>query len=159
MRRALRLPVVVKRTKQEQEDLLFGHWKHHGVVTNLSLFHRSLQSVIEHHNKRGNAENFIREEKYGYDLKHFPCLEIKPNHAYGLLAMVAHNLLRWASIHDNPRRPKFAKGFRRQFINIQGKVVSHGRMLRLKVSEYYFKEVNRLREVLGLKLYPPIPTG
>ena len=155
----LRIAVVVKRTKQEQGDLINGHWKYYGVVTNMSLYSKSAQNIIEHHNKRGNVENFIREEKYGYDLKHFPCLELKANRAFGALAMVAHNLLRWASIHDRPHRPKFAKGFRRQFINIPGKMVSHGRTLTLKVSEYYFQEVNRLREALGLKLYPSIPTG
>lgn len=155
----LRIAVVVKRTKQEQGDLINGHWKHYGVVSNMSLHSRSAQEILEHHNKRGNVENFIREEKYGYDLKHFPCLELKANHAFGAIAMVAHNLLRWAAIHTNPHRPKFAKGFRRQFINIPGKMVSHGRMLTLKVSDYYFQEVNRLREALGLKLYPPIPTG
>lgn len=155
----LRIAVVVKRTKQDQGDLIHGHWKYYGVVTNMSLFSNSAQYIIEHHNKRGNAENFIREEKYGYDLKHFPCLELKANHAYGALAMVAHNLLRWVSIHDRPHRPRFSKALRRQFVNIPGKMVSHGRMLRLKVSEYYFKEVNRLREALGLKLYSPIPTG
>ncbi len=154
----LRIAVVIKRTRQEQGDLINGHWKYYGVVTNMSLYTRSAQQILEHHNQRGNVENFIREEKYGYDLKHFPCLELKANHAFGGLAMVAHNLLRWASIHDRPHRPKFAKGFRRQFINIPGKMVSHGRMLTLKVSEYYFQEVNRLREALGLTLYSSIPT-
>ena len=130
-----------------------GHWKYYGVVTNMSLHSRSAQQILEHHNQRGNVENFIREEKYGYDLKHFPCLELKANHAFGGLAMVAHNLLRWASIHDRPHRPKFAKGFRRQFINIPGKMVSHGRMLTLKVSDYYFQEVNRLREARFQQLH------
>ena len=119
----------------------------------------TLQEVIKHHNKRGNAENFIREEKYGYDLKHFPCLELKANHAYGLLAMVAHNILRWAAIHENPSRPRFAKGFRNKFIFIPGKVVSHARMLVLKIPYYFYEEVNRLRQALELKLYPPLPTA
>jgi hypothetical protein len=58
----LRLPVVVKRTKTGEPTLFFGEWKYYGVVTNLPLIDWSLQDVIEHHNKRGNAENFIREE-------------------------------------------------------------------------------------------------
>ncbi len=156
---SLRLPVVVKRTPAEQTSLLFGEWKYYGVVTNLSLMDWTLQEVIEHHNKRGNAENFIREEKYGYDLKHFPCLELKANHAYGLLAMVAHNILRWASIHENPSRPRFAKGFRNKFIFIPGKIVSHARMLVLKIPDYFYEEVNRLRQALELKLYSPLPTA
>lgn len=144
----LMFPVVVKRTKQEQADLFHGAWKYYGVVTNFDLTRQSYQSVIEFHNKRGNAENFIREEKYGYDLKHFPCLKMKANHAFGFIAMVAHNLLRWAAIHDSPSRPKFAKGFRRKFIEIPGKMVSHGRTLTLKISEHFLKEVERLRMAL-----------
>lgn len=168
----LRFPIVVKRMKKEQADFIHGIYKYYGVVTNMDLTRTSYQDVLEFHNKRGNAENFIREEKYGYDLKHFPCQKLKANHAFGLLAMVAHNLLRWAAIHDQPHRPKFSKKFRRMFIDIPGKMVSHGRTLTLKISEHYLKEVNRLREALGLKLYvcktkvmnssfldSPIPTG
>lgn len=116
----LRIPIVVKRRhlrKDEQATLLGGEWKYYGVATNLSLYDWTLQEVIEHHNKRGNAENFIREEKYGYDLKHFPCLELKANRAYGLIAMAAHNILRWTAIHENPGRPRFSKGLRRKFIH------------------------------------------
>lgn len=155
----LRLPVVVKRTRTtDQLSLIDGEWKYYGVVTNISLLDWSLQEVIEHHNKRGNAENFIREEKYGYDLKHFPCLELKANHAYGLIAMVAHNLLRWAAIHENPSRPRFSKGIRRKLIYIPGKIVSHARMLVMRVSQTAFEEVNRLRLALELKPYSsPIP--
>lgn len=157
----LRIPVVVKRqVRSEQLSLLEGHYKYYGVITNLPLIDRTLQSVIEFHNKRGNAENFIREEKYGYDLKHFPCLKMNANHAYGLLAMVAHNLLRWAAIHDSPSRPKFAKGFRNKFIGVPGKMVSHARTLVLKVSFEFYQEVQRLREALELKPFKsPIPVA
>lgn len=157
---SLRLPVVVKRTKATgQLELGAGEWDYYGVVTNLPLIDWSLQKVIEHHNKRGNAENFIKEGKYGYDLKHFPCRELLANEAFGMFAMVAHNLLRWAAIHDDPRRPKFAKRFREKFINIPGKIVSHARLLAMRIPQYFIEEVNRLREALGLKLYPPISTA
>lgn len=168
----LRFQIAVKRMKKEQADFIHGIYKYYGVVTNMDLFKLTPQDVIEFHNKRGNAENFIREEKYGYDLKHFPCQKLKANHAFGSLAMVAHNLLRWAAIHDQPHRPKFSKKMRRMFIDIPGKIVSHGRTITLKISAQALKEVNRLREALGLKLYvakakvmnlsfinPPIPTG
>jgi hypothetical protein len=159
----LRLPVVVKRQKygvEEQMRLGQGIFKYYGVVTSLPLVSWSAQAVIEHHNKRGNAENFIREEKYGYDLKHFPCLELKANHAFGLLALAAHNVLRWVSIHDNPSRPRFAKGLRRLFIEIPAIVVSHARLLALRVSEVALLEVNRIREALELQPYSsPVSTG
>jgi Transposase DDE domain group 1 len=165
----LRIPVVVKRTKlkKDEQTSLFsggGEWKHYGVVTNHSLYDWTFQEVIEHHNKRGNAENFIREEEYGYDLKHFPCLELKANHAYGLIAMAAHNILRWTAIHENPGRPRFSKGLRNKFIFVPGIMVSHARLLVLRVSERVYEEVNRIREALELRPYgakalTPIPTG
>ncbi len=158
----LRLPIVVKRQKydiEEQLQLGLDEYKYYGVVTNLDLFCWSLQEVMEHHNQRGNAENFIREEKYGYDLKHFPCLELKANHAFGLLALAAHNILRWVSIHDNPSRPRFAKGIRRKFIEIPAVIVSHARYLVLRVSEAALQEVNRIRMALELMPCTPLSTA
>jgi hypothetical protein len=162
---SLRLSVVVKRTRiMGQLSLLDGDWKYYGIVTNLGSYQNhkknfTLQEIVEHHNKRGNAENFIREEKYGFDLKHFPCLELRANHAFGLLAMVAHNILRWVAINDNPSRPRFAKGLRRKFIHIPGKIVSHARNLVLKMSAKALGEVNRLRQALELKPCSPTPAA
>lgn len=159
---SLRLAVVVKRQRYaEEEQMVLGgsEFKYYGIVTNHPLLEWRPQEVLEHHNKRGDAENFIREEKYGYDLKHFPCLELKANHAFGLIAMAAHNLLRWVAIHDNPSRPRFSKGLRRTFVHIPAIVVSHARLLCLRVSEAAYREVNRIREALELKPYPPISTA
>lgn len=110
----------------------------------------SPQEVFEHHQKRGNAENFIREEKYGYDLKHFPCLSLQANHAYGVLAMVAHNILRWVAIMTRPDKPHFSKKLRKRFVFIPGKIVYHARQTFLKIMEYHYKGVMALRERLGL---------
>lgn len=153
---SLRLQVVVKRevVDDEQRDLFDDVYKYYGVVTNMSLFKKTRQSIMEHHQKRGNAENFIREEKYGYDLKHFPCQKIDANRAFGLIAMVAHNLLRWMSLIDDPKKTKFAKKFRRKFIKIPGKLVSHARKLVLRVPVQFLKEVQRIRLALQLEPCP-----
>lgn len=151
----IRIPVVVKRTWKEPEQLgmlmLPGEWKHYGVVTNFDLFHHDLQAILQFHAKRGNAENFIREEKYGYDLKHFPCLEMKPNHAFGQLAMVAHNLLRWIAVTQKPDKPHFAKKIRRRFVYIPGKIVHHARQVFLKIPTRFYEEVIWIREALRYK--------
>lgn len=142
----LRFPIVVKRERLEQATLEGGIFKYYGVVTNHNLFTQSLQNVMEHYNKRGNVENFIREEKYGYDLKHFPCQSLQANHAFGLIAMVANNLLRWMALIDKPVQTLYAKKFRRKFISIPGHLVQHARRLVLKIPQHYLKEVNRLKE-------------
>jgi len=111
----------------------------------------SLQEVMEFHHKRANSENFIREEKYNYDLKHFPCLRLNSNRAYGLLAMVAHNLLRWVSIMMKPEKPHYSKKLRKRFVFHAGKVVHHARQVFLKITEKGYEEVQSLREVWGFE--------
>ena len=107
--------------------------------------------MIEFHNERGKCENFIREEKYGFDLKHFPCLSLDANRGFGYLGLVAHNLLRWSALAVSPVRPSFAKGLRRNFVRIPGMLVDHAKQIYLRVSANALKEVNRLREALELK--------
>ena len=111
----------------------------------------SLQEVMEFHHKRSNSENFIREEKYNYDLKHFPCLRLNSNKAYGLLAMVSHNLLRWVSIMMKPEKPHFSKKLRKRFVFHAGKVVHHAGQVFLKITEKGYEEVKYLRETWGFE--------
>ncbi len=147
---SLLFPVVVKRTWDVKEN----KWRHYGVVTNLSLMTWSLQGIIEFHNKRGNSENFIREEKYGYKLKHFPCQKLMANHAYLLLAMVAHNILRWVAVIQRPHKPHFSKKLRRRFLFIAGRVVSHARQLVFKISKRAYEEVQKLKKAWRSKPCP-----
>ncbi len=94
-------------------------------------------------------ENFIREDKNAYDLKHFPCLKLKANHAYAMLAMVAHNLLRWVALVMKPDKPQFAKKLRKRFVFAAGKVIKHAGALYLKIVRHASKEVMKLREAWG----------
>jgi hypothetical protein len=155
----LRISVVVKRTWKEPEQLgmieLPGEWQYYAVITNFNLFYNSLQSVMVFHQKRGNAENFIREEKFGYDLKHFPCQSLQANQAFCQLAMVAHNILRWVALVQKPDKPHFSKKIRRRFVYIPGRVIQHARQLILKVPVRYYQEVQMLKS--GLRFNPSSP--
>lgn len=146
----LRFTVVVKRTWVEHaEDGLFkgqGYWEYYAVLTNISLFKFTPQSILEHHQARGNSENFIREAKYGYDLKHFPCKKMMANHAYGLLGLVAHNFYRAMSLVDDPKRPSFSKRLRRKLVFIPGKLINHARQLVMRIPTRFMQEVQRFRE-------------
>lgn len=110
----------------------------------------SIQEIFEFHQVRGNAENFIKEEKYGYDLKHFPCLKLQANHAYGLLAMVAHNILRWVALMTRPEKPHFSKKLRKHFVFIPAKIVYHARQYTIKMMQCHHEGVQWLRERMGL---------
>jgi hypothetical protein len=151
---ALRFTVCVVRTKSQDLSLMNeigGIWEYYAVMTNFNLFQTSDQKVIEFHRKRGNSENFIREEKYNFDLKHFPCLKLSANHAYGLIAMVAHNFLRTIAVIDRPDKPHFAKKLRRKFLFIPGRLVKHARNLTMKIPVRFQREVERLIQAWQLK--------
>lgn len=158
----LKFPIVVKRTWKGYEGLFAqsadGFWDHYAVATNLSLMTHTLQQIVEHHNKRGNAENFIKEEKYGFDLLHFPCLSLTANYAFGLLAQIAHNVLRWVALVQKPDKPHFSKKLRRRFIYIPGKVVSHARQLFLKIPTRFYKEVARYKQAWRFEPCPALDT-
>jgi hypothetical protein len=163
----IRIPVIAKRTwkdaSQQVEEkngqpILIpvpAHWEYYAIITNFNLFYNSLQSVMEFYQKRGNCERFIREEKYGFDLKHFPCQELQANQAFAQLAMVAHNILRWVAIIEKPDKPHFSKKIRRRHIYIPGKIVKHARQLILKVPVRFHEGVTRLK--LGLRFNPEQP--
>jgi hypothetical protein len=153
---SLRIPVIVKRTWKEPEQLgmitMPGEWQYYAVITNFNLLHNTLQSVMEFYLKRGNAENFIREEKYGFDLLHMPCLAMNANYGFLQLAMVAHNILRWVALVQKPDKPHFSKKIRRRFIYIPGKIIKHSRQIFLKIPVRFYEEVTRLKR--GLRWNP-----
>jgi hypothetical protein len=141
----LRFYVVVKRTWVKDKKTGKEGWKHYGIVTNWNLFKNKLQTVVEFHNKRGNAENFIKEQKWAYDLLHFPMQKLHANHAYGLLAMVAHNLLRTIALLDNRNHPLFAKKLRRKYIHIPGKLIRTSGRRWIRIPEFYRKGVEQMQ--------------
>ncbi|HAR42073.1 MAG TPA: IS1380 family transposase [Bdellovibrionales bacterium] len=159
---SLRFSVVVVRTKSQDLPLLNqmgGVWEYYAVMTNFNLFKKTDQEVIEHHRKRGNSENFIREEKYNYDMKHFPCQKLSANHAYGQLGLVAHNFLRTIAVLDRPDKPHFAKKLRRKFIFIPGRLIKHARTLTMKIPLRFREAVTRLIEAWQYKPEPAIGFG
>lgn len=137
-------PVIIKRTWSYIQKEGRWDWTYYAIVTNWDLFYHSMQEVMEHYQLRGNSENFIREEKYGWDLKHFPCKKLTANHAYGLLALLTHNFLRTVALLDNPQHPHYSKKIRRKFVFIPGKLTRHARQWVMKIPEYFWKEVQRL---------------
>lgn len=141
----LRFYIVIKRTWKWDPGLGAERWFHYAVVTNWNLFQNPLQTVIEFHNKRGNGENVIREHKYAFDLKHFPCKKMAANQAYAVFALIAHNHLRTIALLDNREHPLYAKRFRFKFIYHPGKIVRHARRQILKITERLGKEVERMK--------------
>jgi hypothetical protein len=139
-------PIVVKRTpkKEDEEqpslinDERFKYW---GVLSFRGLYPLTPQQILEIHQGRGHMENFIKEGKINYDLKHFPCQSLMANHVYGLFALIAHNFLRAMALLMRPDKPHFAKKLRKKMIHIPGRIVKGAGYLKLKMPTKFFKEV------------------
>jgi hypothetical protein len=99
-----------------------------------------------HHQKRGSSENMNKEAKYGYSLNNLPCRKPVANRAWYIFAMIAHNLMRFLAIMDNPEQLSMAKKTRRKFINFPAKIQERAKALWLRVPVKYFKGVIELKE-------------
>jgi hypothetical protein len=145
-------PIVIKRTPTVadggQTSLLGdgGGFKYWGVLSFRGLYPQTPQEILEFHQKRGNMENFIREGKINFDLKHFPCQSLRANHVYGLLALIAHNFLRAMAILMKPDKPHFAKKLRRKMIHVPGRLVRGAGYFRMKIPKRFYEEVMKCRE-------------
>lgn len=140
----LRFYIVVKRTWKYDPEIKEERWYNYGVLTNYDLFRTSLQELMEFHHRRGAAENVIREHKYNFDLKHFPCKKLSANQVYALFALIAHNHLRTVALIDNREQPLYAKRLRFKFIFHPGRIVSHARRQVLKLINRVTKEVDQM---------------
>jgi hypothetical protein len=155
----LLFPIIIKRTwksfcklkdkKKSEQGLLFypdsteeqGGWDYYAVVTNHDLAKQSYQEIMLHHQARASSENMNKEAKYGYRLSNFPCRSIVANQAWYVFAMIAHNLLRFTSLMDNPEKPMMAKKTRRKFINFPAKFLKRAKGYWLRVPLVFFKGV------------------
>ncbi len=160
----LQFPIIVKRTwksfcrikdkaKEKQSQLFYedstlkqGSWDYYAVVTNLDLASWSYQEIMVHHQGRASSENMNKETKYGYKLNNFPCQSLVPNQSWYVFAMIAHNLLRFVSLMDDPTRPCMSKRTRRKFINFPAKFLERSKQFWLKVPEVFYKGVIALIE-------------
>ena len=131
----LRAPIM----SEEQMDLWTGKYRYYAVVTNMHEHEKSDDALITFYRQRANAENFIRDQKYGFDFKHFPCKKLDANRVYGLVGSMAYNLVRFTSFFIS-KNGCFAKRVRRKLLYIPGQIVRHARRVHLRVQEKH-KEV------------------
>lgn len=82
------LRVVYTRAKKKaikKEDK--RHYDYYAIITDMSEKELSDDGVIRFYRGRSNAENFIKDLKYGMDFKHFPCQLMDKNKAWGFMGI------------------------------------------------------------------------
>jgi hypothetical protein len=143
-REALRVVFMRALKEGEQTAALFSdaRYNYHAFVTNIGE-HDGLtnEEVILFYRKRSDVENFIKEIKNGFDLKHFPCQKLTANRAYALMAAFAQNLVRYTAYVESPKRPHFAKVLRFKMLMLPVQVVRHARSVSFRFMTHHKEEV------------------
>jgi hypothetical protein len=123
--------LVVRRTRLAGPDLaLFPDWRHFAFLTDRD---EDLALVEREHRQHAVIELAIRDHKDG-PLRHLPSGRVYANAAWTVIAALAANLARWTSIlglqHPTPLH---AATLRRRLLAVPGRLVRHGRRIRLRL--------------------------
>ncbi len=127
-------------------------YKYFAICTNIFQHEWKAKQVIKFYRGRANCENFIKEQKYGFDFKHFPCKKLDANKAYGLIGTIAYNMMRTTSFLIS-KKGCLSKKIRKILLEIPSQVVSHARRLTIKIN-WKRKEVfdccyNKLKKLVA----------
>jgi Transposase DDE domain group 1 len=122
-------------------------------VTNIANTDMTPVEIIKFYRKRGNAENFIKEDKYGFDLKHYPCLKLTANKAYGLITAFATAYMRYLALIQKDKITHFAKATRNRLIHLPVQIIRHARQVIFKFCERHIAEVtSALQRIKNLQV-------
>ena len=160
----LRIVCLRAEKKNLQSKPLFAdaRYDYFAWVTNIPNTDMSVEDLILFYRGRGNAENFIREDKNGFDLKHYPCLKLLANKAFGIATSFAAIFMRYIAIVRDTKVTHFSKLTRHALNTLPVHIVRHGRQVIFRFMKHHHKEVLRvLNEFtsLHLVLAKPGPQG
>lgn len=143
------LRVVLIRTKKKEIKAGDNHpYHYYAIVTNISHSEMTNENILRFYRKRANVENYIKDLKNGMDFHHFPCQSLKANHVWGLIGIIAYNLMRIASFTLFPNTGCFIKTTRRKIVSIASEVIKHARSIEIRMMNYLAEEVKRLKMIL-----------
>ncbi len=87
--------MVVERKLNTDKDFTSegkaGNFIYRVIATNLNNKESEME-IICNYNKRGTCENYIKEAKYGFSLKHLPCGTVRGNAVWFKIGMLAYNI-------------------------------------------------------------------
>jgi hypothetical protein len=143
------LRVVMIRTKNKKprdEDKYSYHY--YAVVTDMSSSEMGDEQILKFYRKRSQVENYIKDLKNGMDFHHFPCMKLGANNVWGLIGIIAYNLMRYASFMISPRGC-FVQTTRKKIVTIAGEVIKHARSIEIRMMNFFYKEVTRIKSMMN----------
>ncbi|WP_407262811.1 transposase [Klebsiella quasipneumoniae] len=106
-------------------------------VTNTTLL--SEKVVVIYYEKRGNAENYIKEAKYDMAVGHLLLKSFWANEAVFQMMMLSYNLFllfKFDSLDSSEYRQQI-KTFRLKYVFLAAKIIKTARYVIMKLSENY----------------------
>lgn len=144
--------VFIRAKKEETEGRLFTDYDYRAFITNIGQHEMADEKIILFYQKRGNAENFIRELKNGFDFHHFPCGKLIANRAYALIGSFAYNMMRYVSFINNPKKQNFSKLLRLRIVKLCARVVRHARTVVFRYVKHIYEEVELFKKKIYITL-------
>ena len=129
--------LIVKRELRRQPDLFAAErYFYHAVASNWPIEQKSAQKVLEWHNQRGQAENFLKELKGGFGLDRMPCGQLGANAVFLRIGVIAYNLFLGFKRLSCPKSwwHHTIATFRWKLIQIAGRIVHHAGQVILKLA-------------------------
>lgn len=137
------LRLVMIRARKKKPELFDDQFDYRGFVTDLGPSEMSDEEVVAFYAKRGNAENFIRENKNAFDMQHFPCQKLLKNNIWALISSFAYNTMRFGARALNPKIMHYGKRIRFRMIYLGAHVVKRSRYWIIRLNNYQYEEVKR----------------
>jgi hypothetical protein len=112
-------------------------YRYYVLVTNSE--EADIIELMEFHMGRGNAENYIKELLYGFDLEQLPSERFHANWVYLLIGQLAYNLVVWLKQYGLPKKylQSRVKLIRHRFLYLAGRIVRSGRVVWLNLQQGY----------------------
>jgi len=128
--------LIVKRELRRQPDLFAeDRYFYHAVASNWPSQQKSALQVLQWHNQRGQAENFLKELKGGLGLDRMPCGQFEANAVFFRIGVIAYNLFLGFKRLSCPKSwwHHTLATFRWKLIQIAGRIVHHAGQVILKL--------------------------
>jgi hypothetical protein len=116
---------------------LFAHTRRgRGIITNAPIEKRTAAAVAAHYNRRGTAENHIKELKHGFGMHGLPCGQERANAAWFRIGAMAYNLFLIEQAFGLPPELLHVTvgTVRWRLYQVAARLVRHARRLVLKVA-------------------------
>lgn len=132
-----RVVLIRKQPAQDPQFRLFPSyaWEYQAIVTNLDW---SGEEIWHFYNQRANAENYIKELKYGLRIDYFSKAGFWPNAADLWIKAIAYNqILALKGLTDETYKHYSVRRFRRALLSVPGILVKHARQWKLRLPSYW----------------------